>query len=200
MKVREKAVKKKQESAESYRLKGVCLCVCLCLCVSVCTCTWVCLCVCLSVCVCVRYIYIYVSVCLFVCLSIYVHICICVLVCVFGYVYTYIFICVCAWFWSRVLYPHCPSELHILSLGIWLGIEVNCNILSLLAVMLPSHFPIHCHSLCESSITPIPFTNFTSSACLKWHYCIHLEYSLSQETFCLERRSTLTHWMSICQL
>ena len=37
---------------------------------------------------------------------------------------------------------------------------MNCNILSLLAVMLPSHFPIHCHSLCESSITPIPFHKF----------------------------------------
>ena len=27
--MREKAVKKKQESAESYRLKGVCLCLCV---------------------------------------------------------------------------------------------------------------------------------------------------------------------------
>ena len=56
--MREKAVKKKQESAESYRLKGVCVCLCvyvnacMCICVYVCICMYVRVCVCMYVCIC----------------------------------------------------------------------------------------------------------------------------------------------------
>ena len=54
--MREKAVKKKQESAESYRLKGVCVRVCMCklMCVylCVCECIYVRVCVCMYVCIC----------------------------------------------------------------------------------------------------------------------------------------------------
>ena len=171
MKVREKAVKKKQESAESYRLKGVCLCVCLCLCVLVCICTCVCLwvriymyiCVCLSVCVCVRYIYLYVSVCLFVCLSMCIH-------------DIFINVCVC-------LIQSSLSSLTVSTAYVIIGNMTRNRIVVFCHFLLwcfPPTFQFVVTSLVSHlSLLPSTSTTFIFSAYLKWRYCIHLEYFIS---------------------